>query len=779
MNVIKHRLSLEMTALHSQATIHIKKDDTKNKLIISLSENGKPYEITENVNAVFVGKKPDGKIVFNACNVVGDRIEYTITAQTSVVVGMVACEIRLYDKSNNLLTSPRFTMVVDEIIYDPDKIEFESVHEFNVLDSLISEATAALKDYESRFEAKQDKWVELQSTDGITYELNTDKEYLVTIADSGAVLTIIAEGYTNDAYCGSGMCDIDLSTYDIGARVRVRVSTMYHDFDLKRAIVMCWVNDLLSSGEVFIETTESQVDVFKVVGAEIATSHATVSELFEDYIFNRVNVPPAQGGAVDMSNYFTKKETTAEVNKAIETALTEAKNSGEFDGPAGPQGPKGDKGDKGETGAIGPKGDKGDKGDTGETGPKGADGAKGDKGEKGEKGDTGEQGPAGANGASVTVSSVSESTEDGGNNVVTFSDGKTLSVKNGSKGSQGEQGIQGPIGPTGAQGPEGPEGPQGPQGDDYVLTEEDKAEIAAEVALVSVAKNQGSANVGKILAVGTDGNIILVDMPEGGASGDVIGTLDESNNILLTGNLADGTYTLKYENANGTYTEIGNLVVSTITNYAIYTNLENCLSSGATTIRGSGSATVTITPNKGYALPDSITVSGAGYSWNKANGQIVLSNPTSDVQISVIAVKSITNFIEPNTDNKTDWSIWCNDSRIGSDGTYRSSATQDTTNYIPVQNGDIIHINQGRIINSQIIGFYNSSKAKVTAGATTDLTNNGHIADATALSSTTLDAQFTITNASVAYIRFTLLRSSFSVGDDEIIVNIERNGEYL
>lgn len=79
-----------------------------------------------------------------------------------------------------------------------------------------------------------------------------------------------------------------------------------------------------------------------------------------------------------------------------------------------------------------------------------------------------------------------------------------------------------------------------------------------------VPKNQGAANVGKILAVGTDGNLVLVDMPDGGASGDVVGVLDDSNNILLTGDLADGTYTLKYENADGTYTEIGTLEVGAI-----------------------------------------------------------------------------------------------------------------------------------------------------------------------------------------------------------------------
>lgn len=46
-------------------------------------------------------------------------------------------------------------------------------------------------------------------------------------------------------------------------------------------------------------------------------------------------------------------------------------------------------------------------------------------------------------GTSVTVKNVSESTADGGSNVVTFSDGKSLTVKNGSKGSPGDKGDKG------------------------------------------------------------------------------------------------------------------------------------------------------------------------------------------------------------------------------------------------------------------------------------------------------------------------------------------------
>lgn len=52
------------------------------------------------------------------------------------------------------------------------------------------------------------------------------------------------------------------------------------------------------------------------------------------------------------------------------------------------------------------------------------------------------KGPTGAPGASISVTSVAESAVDGAANVVTFSDGKTLSVRNGSKGSNGKSAYQ-------------------------------------------------------------------------------------------------------------------------------------------------------------------------------------------------------------------------------------------------------------------------------------------------------------------------------------------------
>lgn len=49
----------------------------------------------------------------------------------------------------------------------------------------------------------------------------------------------------------------------------------------------------------------------------------------------------------------------------------------------------------------------------------------------------------GKDGESITVTNITESTADGGSNVVQFSDGKTLTVKNGKTGGKGDTPVKG------------------------------------------------------------------------------------------------------------------------------------------------------------------------------------------------------------------------------------------------------------------------------------------------------------------------------------------------
>ena len=64
-------------------------------------------------------------------------------------------------------------------------------------------------------------------------------------------------------------------------------------------------------------------------------------------------------------------------------------------------------------------------------------------GSKGSQGNPGKDGTNGTNGTSVTVASVSGSDTDGGNNTITFSDGTIITIKNGTKGDKGDKGDDG------------------------------------------------------------------------------------------------------------------------------------------------------------------------------------------------------------------------------------------------------------------------------------------------------------------------------------------------
>lgn len=245
------------------------------------------------------------------------------------------------------------------------------------------------------------------------------------------------------------------------------------------------------------------------------------------------------------------------------------------------------------------------------------------------------------------------------------------------------------------------------KGVDY-WTEADKTGIVNELSSMSVPKNQGVSNVGKILVVGADGNLTLTDMPSGEVS-DIIGTIGENNAITITGDLADGTYIFRYENTDGSYTDIGTLIVGGVVEYAITSTLTNCtpLSANAGVIEQNGTATLTFTANSGYELPENVAVSGASYTWNMETGTLVLSNPTTDVSITIQAIvytpytnvlplaqeyASTSPYVSP--DGKIGY---CENARISASkqtATYMGTGVSnvDTTALIPAKRGDVIRL---------------------------------------------------------------------------------------
>lgn len=183
--------------------------------------------------------------------------------------------------------------------------------------------------------------------------------------------------------------------------------------------------------------------------------------------------------------------------------------------------------------------------------------------------------------------------------------------------------------------------------------------------------------------------------PVATGSNDVVGTLDGSN-VLLEGTLADGTYAFKYKKNDGTYIDIGNLVLDNKVYYSATSNLTNCTNSnGTTTVIGGTSYSATITAESGYDISSIVVTMGGVDITSSAvsGGNITIANITGNIVITAIAkVKpTYTNLAVPNDTNTTWDGNWVNNARMGSDGTYRSSTTSMVTNTVAVNKGDVLY----------------------------------------------------------------------------------------
>lgn len=137
MNYSKYRISLDIHDTNSQAMLNVKKDDTARKIYFSLTDGGRPYQIAEGCTAVFRAKKPDGTILYNNCTINDNVIDYTLTQQTSASVGIVECELTLYGLDSRQITSPRFTLIIEDNLYSESEVE--STNEFTELTAAIAE----------------------------------------------------------------------------------------------------------------------------------------------------------------------------------------------------------------------------------------------------------------------------------------------------------------------------------------------------------------------------------------------------------------------------------------------------------------------------------------------------------------------------------------------------------------------------------------------------------------------------------------------------------------
>ena len=159
MNSSIYRFTLDMHSAQSQISIPVLLGDTGRTLCISLSDGGKPYIIADGCLAKISIKRPTGTHLEAFCPIENNTtIVYSFeqNEHTAVVGGIHDCEISLYGTDDKKITSPRFTMVVNERVINDDDIDL-SDEDKSLLDS-ITQAELARQDAETgRVNAEADR----------------------------------------------------------------------------------------------------------------------------------------------------------------------------------------------------------------------------------------------------------------------------------------------------------------------------------------------------------------------------------------------------------------------------------------------------------------------------------------------------------------------------------------------------------------------------------------------------------------------------------------------
>lgn len=180
-----YRLSLDMQATASQVQITAKQYDTARKIYVTLTEDGIPHAIEEGCEAVMTIKKPNGAILLSDCDIdlINSVIMYEFGENTASTLGLCECEVKVTDPNDVLITSPRFTMLVAENVYN-DGDEHGSVHnDLTGRDAEDCHPISAITDLSGTLTAIED---DIDALEGSVQAIPA-----VTSADNGMVLKVV------------------------------------------------------------------------------------------------------------------------------------------------------------------------------------------------------------------------------------------------------------------------------------------------------------------------------------------------------------------------------------------------------------------------------------------------------------------------------------------------------------------------------------------------------------------------------------------------------------
>lgn len=165
MNCSNFRFTLDMQSSQSQVAVPVALGDTSRTLYISLSDGGTPYFISEGCLAMLSIKRPTGTFIQEYCLIEDNtniKYDFTQNENTAAVEGFHDCQITLYDENGGVISTPRFTMIVNEKVINSDDINI-SDNDKTAIDNIIAAEVARHEAENARVQADAARREELDA----------------------------------------------------------------------------------------------------------------------------------------------------------------------------------------------------------------------------------------------------------------------------------------------------------------------------------------------------------------------------------------------------------------------------------------------------------------------------------------------------------------------------------------------------------------------------------------------------------------------------------------
>ncbi|WP_338630405.1 BppU family phage baseplate upper protein [Clostridium baratii] len=210
--------------------IKAKQNDTARYLLFTIVDNGVPFSLQGKEVKVFA-VKPDGKLVYNACqitNPTNGEVKLNLTSQMLAVPGTLKAEL-VINEGNEILSTIPFEIEVIKSLRDDRALE--STNEFSVLLSKINEGQTLEESISELITEGKPLYNKLNPVVEVGKELNTSLPPKTSEADRilKQLLQAIQNGDLNGYQPKEATMFINNGDY-IGVRTEGRTENQYYEF---------------------------------------------------------------------------------------------------------------------------------------------------------------------------------------------------------------------------------------------------------------------------------------------------------------------------------------------------------------------------------------------------------------------------------------------------------------------------------------------------------------------------------------------------------------------